>query len=70
MKILDFLKERVVFLLVNMVLALVLIIFLHYIGIYTYLLLFILCLWFLPMLSSLTLDYVKRSNYYNNLLKN
>jgi putative ABC transport system permease protein len=51
MKTFDFLKERVVFLLVNLVLALAVIIFLYYIGIYTYLLLFILCLWFLPMLS-------------------
>ncbi len=69
MKTLDFLKERVVFLLVNMVLVFTLIIFLYYIGIYTYILLFVFCLWFLPMLSSLILEYVKRNNYYNNLLK-
>ena len=66
----EYLQEKLIFLLINFVLAFILTIFLYHIKVQVYLILLALLLWFVPITALMILDYAKKNNYYKNLLNN
>ncbi|RXZ77442.1 sensor histidine kinase [Paenibacillaceae bacterium] len=63
-----YLKEKLVFLILNIVAAFALASFLYFMDVQGYFILYTLCVWFVPLLSLLIYDYIRRNHYYKNLL--
>ncbi|MEK8131898.1 sensor histidine kinase [Paenibacillus filicis] len=64
----EYLKEKLVFLLINTVAAFALASFLYFMGVQSYFILYTICVWFFPILSLLIYDYIRKNHYYKNLL--
>ncbi|WP_040214675.1 sensor histidine kinase [Clostridium polynesiense] len=67
MSIKDYLKDRFVFLLINFILFLIICGIMLLIGIRANIILLTFCIWFLPLLSFITLEYTKLSRFYTEL---
>ncbi|MBU3216115.1 sensor histidine kinase [Clostridium estertheticum] len=74
MSIGEFIKEKMVIIISNMLLFIILsAIMMIIIKVNFIIILFIFCIWFLPLISYMTLEFIKFKNYYdeiNNLLEN
>ena len=67
MKIIDFLKEKGVFLSVNII-SFIIVMYFMIISKVSLVVVFIAgCIWFLPLLSYMVLDYIKYNRYFNNI---
>lgn len=67
MKIRDYIKDKGVFLIVNFIIFLVITISMIFYGI-SFIFIFILgCIWFLPLLSYMAIDYIKFKRYFSNI---
>ncbi|MFF2911465.1 hypothetical protein [Paenibacillus sp. NPDC057934] len=62
-------KEKLVFLIINIAAAFALSSFLYFMGVQSYFILNTLCVWFFPILFLLIHDYIRRNHYYKNLLR-
>ena len=65
----EYVKEKLVFLIINIVAAFALSSFLYFTGVQSFFILYTLCVWFFPLLSLLVYDYIRRNHYYKNLLR-
>ncbi|WP_026889616.1 sensor histidine kinase [Clostridium beijerinckii] len=67
MSIKDYLKDRFVFLLINFILFLIICGIMLLINISDNIILLTFCIWFLPLLSSTALEYIKINRFYTDL---
>ena len=67
MKIIDFLKEKGLFLAVNLIIFIIVLGIMICIKFSLDIIFFVWCIWFLPLLSYMILDYIKYRKYFNNI---
>lgn len=70
MKIIIYLKERSVFLFINILLFISIALFLWFVRIPVWLIILVFICWFAPLLTSYVLEFWQRKNYYNPLMAN
>jgi len=73
MSIGEFIKEKMMVIISNMLLFIVLAVIMVIINVNFIIILFVFCIWFLPLISYMALEFIKYKNYYdeiNNILEN
>ena len=69
MKLKEFIKDNIIFIILNLVLALSLAIFLLFVGVKVEFIVLLVCVWICPISILLLLQYLSRRKYYNNLFE-
>lgn len=69
MSIGEFIKEKILVILVNMLMFIILAAVMLTINVSFIIIIFVFCIWFLPMLSYMTLEFIKYKNYYDEIDK-
>lgn len=67
MKILEFLKDKELFLSFNLISFLIIAVIMIYIKVSLVIIFIIFCIWFLPLLSYIILDYIRYKKYFNSI---
>lgn len=67
MSIMEYLKERILFLVINFILFIILCVVLTVINTDNKILLLIFCIWFFPLISYVTLELIKSKGFYDEL---
>lgn len=67
MSLKEYLKDRFLFLLINIILFIIIWVVMLLINISTNIILLIFCIWFLPLLSFIFAEYIKSKRFYNEL---
>lgn len=67
MSLKDYLKDRFLFLLINIILFIIICAIMFLINIGTNIILLIFCIWFLPLLSFIFAEFIKSKSFYNEL---
>lgn len=67
MKILEFLKDKELFLSFNLISFLIIAVIMIYTKVSLVIIFIIFCIWFLPLLSYITLDYIRYKQYFNSI---
>ena len=73
MSIGEFIKEKMMVIISNMLFFIVLAVIMVIINVNFIIILFVFCIWFLPLISYMALEFIKYKNYYdeiNNILEN
>lgn len=67
MSLKEYLKDRFLFLLINVILFMIICIIMLLISISTNIIILIFCIWFLPLLSFIFVEFIKSKRFYNEL---
>ena len=67
MRIADYLKDKGIFLTLNLMIFIVISIFMYIADISFVMILFIFCIWFLPLFTYIFIEYIKYKKYFNDM---
>ena len=67
MRITDYLKDKGIFLTLNLMIFIVISIFMYIADISFMMILFIFCIWFLPLFTYIFIEYIKYKKYFNDM---
>ena len=67
MRITDYLKDKGIFLTLNLMIFIVISIFMYIADISFVMILFIFCIWFLPLFTYIFIEYIKYKKYFNDM---
>lgn len=67
MNLKDYLKDRTLFLLINFILLIIICGIMFLVSISNNIIIFMFCLWVLPLLSYFIIEFIKQKNFYNEL---
>ena len=67
MRIADYLKDKGIFLTLNLMIFIVISIFMYIADISFMMILFIFCIWFLPLFTYIFIEYIKYKKYFNDM---
>ena len=67
MRITDYLKDKGIFLTLNLMIFIVVSIFMYIADISFVMILFIFCIWFLPLFTYIFIEYIKYKKYFNDM---
>lgn len=67
MRITDYLKDKGIFLTLNLMIFMLISIFMYIADISFMMIFFIFCIWFLPLLTYIFLEYIKYKKYFNDM---